>query len=350
MAITICKILSSPIHLEGVQMRKWLILNTALVCTCIFSVSMTNAQTTTKVKGSDVVINGDSFFALSGQIKTDLENLARADGYIGSNESFRNAAVSGAVLSGIANQYSNTNPKPVFVIMDGGGNNVLLTTCSTPPTVDCEAIKTAIADVQPLLDKMAAGGTKKVLWMRYAEPGSNQASVIKPKLDLLMTEVEKICSKSTKPKVIWYDLRPIWGNKGIDGTYSSDGLHPTASGAQATADALWKAIKDSSFFDTNTTSISSGHLSNIDKSFQSTFLHQIVSNNNLTLSLFLAQPGEVTMRITTFSGRTVVAAAKQEQKTGLQTVQFPLGAIASGLYCLDIRAGRFSERTPLVMP
>ena len=218
---------------------------------------MINAQAVTKIKASDVVIHGDSFFALSGEIKADLEKLARADGYIGSGESFRNAAVSGATISGITNQYTNTNPKPVYVIMDGGGNDVLLTSCSTPPTLDCAAIKNAIAGVQPLLDKMAAGGTKKVLWMRYAEPGSNQASVIKPKLDIVMTEVEKICRRSTKPKVIWYDLRPIWGNKGIDLTYSSDGLHPTPAGAQATADALWKAIKDSSFFDTNTTSISS---------------------------------------------------------------------------------------------
>ena len=65
--------------------------------------------------------------------------------------------------------------------------------------------------------------------------------------------------------------------------------------------------------------------------------------------MFLAQPGEVTMRITTVSGRTVITAAKQEQNLGLQTVKFPLGAIASGLYYLDIKAGRSSERSLLVM-
>jgi len=331
-------------------MRKRGILCAALVCTGILSVSVINAQTTTKIKGSDVVINGDSFFALSGQIKADLEKLARADGYIGSAESFRNAAVSGAMISGITSQYSNTNPKPVYVIMDGGGNNVLLTSCSTPPTTDCAAIQTAISGVQPLLDKMAAGGTKKVLWMRYAEPGSNQAGVIKPKLDILMPEIEKICRRSVKPKVIWYDMRPVWGNKGIDGTYSTDGLHPTAAGAQATADALWKAIKDSSFFDTSTTSVPSEGLLRIEKSLPSTLLRQIVSDNGLTLSLFLAQPGEVTMRITTFSGRTVITAARQEQNSGLQTVQFPLSAIASGMYCLDIRTGTFSQRSSLMIP
>lgn len=126
-------------------MQKWLILPVLFICSNFFSVTILNAQTIKKIKGNDVVINGDSFFALSGEIKSDLEKLARTDGYIGSGESFRNAAVSGAMLDGITNQYANTNPKPVYVIMDGGGNNVLLTSCSTPPTVDCAAIKTAIS-------------------------------------------------------------------------------------------------------------------------------------------------------------------------------------------------------------
>jgi hypothetical protein len=331
-------------------MQKWRILSALLICSSICSVPLLTAQTVTKIKGSDVVINGDSFFALSGQIKTDLEQLARKDEYIGSGESFRNAAVSGAMLDGITNQYASTNPKPVYVIMDGGGNNVLLTSCSTPPTVDCAAIKTAIAAVQPLLDKMAAGGTKKVLWMRYAEPGSNQASVIKPKLDILMTEVEKICRKSVKPKVVWYDMRPIWGNKGIDGTYSTDGLHPTASGAQATADALWKAIKDSSFFDTNTATAALPQSQfGIESRLSSKLLHQVVSDNNLALSLYLTQPSEITMRISTFSGRTVFTSVKQEQNSGMQTIQFPLGAIASGIYRLDVGMGSVMEKSLFVI-
>jgi lysophospholipase L1-like esterase len=317
----------------------------AVVYAGIFSASVTQAQAATKIKGSDVLINGDSFFALSGQIKVDLEKLARNDGVIGSSESFRNAAVSGSMLAGITNQYSNTNPKPVYVIMDGGGNDILLTTCPTPPTVDCAAIKNAISGVQPLLDKMAAGGTKKVLWMRYAEPGGNQASVIKPKLDVLMPEIEKICRKSANPKVMWYDLRPVWGNKGIDGSYSTDGLHPTPAGAQATADAFWKAIKDSNFFDLGTPV----EPYTIVKIAPSAFMGHVVSNKSVFLSLFLAQPTAVTMRITTVSGRTVVAAVKQEQTPGFRTVQFPLGAIAPGVYGLDVQTGNYSERSSLLL-
>jgi lysophospholipase L1-like esterase len=330
-------------------MRKFMALFTASVYAGIFSASMMQAQAATKIKGNDVLINGDSFFALSGQIKTDLEKLARNDSVIGSNESFRNAAVSGSMLAAITTQYSNANPKPKYVIMDGSGNDVLLTTCATPPTADCAAIKNAINGVQPLLDKMAAGGTKKVLWMRYAEPGGNQGSVIKAKLDVLMPEVEKICRKSTNPKVMWYDLRPVWGNKGIDGSYSTDGLHPTAAGAQATADAFWKAIKDSNFFDTGSTPTSAQQPVKIVKSAPFMLLGQGVFGNRVFLSLFLAQPGTVTMRISTVLGQTVACAEKHEQPSGFRTVQLPLGAIAPGIYCLDIKTGRLSERSSLLV-
>jgi lysophospholipase L1-like esterase len=330
-------------------MRKFLVFFIAAVSTGIFSASVMQAQAATKIKGSDVLINGDSFFALSGQIKTDLEALARKDGYIGSSESFRNAAVSGSMLAAITNQYSNANPKPIYVIMDGSGNDVLLTTCSTPPTVDCAAIKNAINGVQPLLNKMAAGGTKKVLWMRYAEPGGSQGSVIKAKLDVLMPEVEKICRKSTNPKVMWYDLRPVWGNNGSNGSYSTDGLHPTAAGAQATADAFWKAIKDSNFFDTGSITTSAKQPLKIVKSAPLTLLGQAVSSNSVFLSLFLGQPGTVAMRITTVLGRTVVLAEKREQAPGFRTVQFPLGAIAPGIYYLDVQTGQHSKSSKLLI-
>src|SRR4051812_36288361 len=78
----------------------------------------------TKVKASDVVINGESFFA-AANIASELTRLARADGFIGAGESFRQIAVSGAVMTGILNQYKNCSPKPVYMITDGGGNDLM---------------------------------------------------------------------------------------------------------------------------------------------------------------------------------------------------------------------------------
>jgi hypothetical protein len=187
-----------------------------------------------------------------------------------------------------------------------------------------------------------------VLWMRYAEPGSNQAGVIKPKLDLLMPEIEKICRKSVKPKVMWYDLRPVWGNKGIDGTYSTDGLHPTAAGAQATADAFWKAIKDSNFFDTGTTAAPSEPTSR-GRSRSAVLARPAVFGQTLSLSLTLAQAGDVTVRLTTIAGRVVFIASRCEPGTGIRTVQFHLGAIAPGVYGCEVRTAQFSESSTIAL-
>jgi hypothetical protein len=237
---------------KDVRMRKILVFLAIAVYAGIFSASVMQTQAATKIKGSDVLINGDSFFALSGQIKADLEALAREDGSIGSSESFRNAAASGAMLAAITKQYSNASPKPIYVIMDGGGNDVLLTTCPTPPT---------------------------------------------------------------------------------------------AEGAQATADAFWKAIKDSNFFSLGTPV----EPYTIVKTAPSVFLGKIFPSNSVFLSLFLAQPTAVTIRITAVSGRTVFAASKQEQTPGFQTLQFHLGGIAPGVYCLDVQTGQFSERSSLLV-
>jgi poly(3-hydroxybutyrate) depolymerase len=95
---------------------------------------------------------------------------------------------------------------------------------------------------------MAAGGTKKFLYMRYPGPQGSNWATLKANLDVLMPEVEKICEASTDPKCLWVDLRPVW--EGHYSQYTSDGIHCTSSGGTATAEALWKAIKESNFFDT----------------------------------------------------------------------------------------------------
>ena len=50
------------------------------------------------VVANDVVINGESFFAASN-IRDELNRLARRDSVIGPTESFRQVAVSGALIA-----------------------------------------------------------------------------------------------------------------------------------------------------------------------------------------------------------------------------------------------------------
>src|SRR5690606_39963802 len=54
----------------------------------ICAAAIPQALAQTKIKAADLVVNGESFFAMSN-ITSELTRLARQDGYINANESFR---------------------------------------------------------------------------------------------------------------------------------------------------------------------------------------------------------------------------------------------------------------------
>jgi hypothetical protein len=147
----------------------------------------------------------------------------------------------------------------------------------------------------------------------------------------------------TEPKVLLVDLRPVWA--GHYDQYTTDGIHPTNPGGTATAEAFWKAMKENNFFDL----VPVEPYTIAKTAAPCAFLGQVVTNNCLFLSLSLAQPTAVTMRIVTVSGRTILTAEKQEQTPGFRTVQFPLGTISPGVYCLNVQTGQFSERSSLLV-
>jgi hypothetical protein len=232
-------------------MQKFLSLLAGVVGMCFFPAGVTQAQTQTTIKGTDCVLNGEGFFQTSN-ICSELSMLAKAEGLLASNDNFKQVAVSSALFSLIISQYSNCNPKPTYFITDGGFID-LLDKCPGPVTTDCRIIKDVVNQAQQYLDKFKEGGTKKVLWIRYADPQGSALAYVKENLDVAMPEIEKVCKASTDPKVLWVDLRPIW-----EGHYNEympndfrDGLHCTSAGGTATAEALWKAMKESDFFDTS---------------------------------------------------------------------------------------------------
>jgi len=200
------------------------------------------AQTT--VAASDVVINGESFFAASN-IRDELNRLARNAGVIGPGESFRQVAVSGAVISQIIGYYRSANPKPKYVISDGGGNDLMGSCPGNVPT--CPTVANTFGLVKNYFDTMAVNGTKKVLWMRYPDPQGTQWATLKTNQDLFNPLVKNLCDTITSLKCLWVDLRPVWEGKYAQ--YTSDGIHATNAGGTATAEAFWKAIVDSNFFD-----------------------------------------------------------------------------------------------------
>jgi hypothetical protein len=210
----------------------------------------------TTIKGNQVIVIGESFIAMSHGITQDLQALAVNAGVLASGDSFIDNSVSGTQLSGgispsIPQQYTNGNTQKNirWVIMDGGGNDCLNGSCSNPPTSSCTALQNAVTAANNLLAQMGNDGVIKVLYFFYPDPQQDLGG-LKAKLDVLRPLIQSVVTSSTKPIGYWLDLRPVF-----EGHYSeyiqSDGIHPTAAGCQATANAIWSLIQQNNFFSGN---------------------------------------------------------------------------------------------------
>lgn len=181
-----------------------------------------------KIKGGEVIVMGESFYAINRHILDAIEKNAKTAGALAMSDSYRNYSVSGQLLTGtIPGQFDMaTADGPVkVVIMDGGGNDCMSSPCDEcPPTFE------------KLLTQMAGNKVEDVIYTRYPEPGNPPGSftTLKKNLDILMPKMEQVCMKTAMPRCHWVDLRPVWK----DGD-TQDGLHPTASGGQHVGDAIW---------------------------------------------------------------------------------------------------------------
>ena len=181
-----------------------------------------------KIKASEVIVIGESFYAINRNILNQIEKNAKAAQTIGMSDSYRNYSVSGQLLTGtIPSQFDKAiGVGPVkVVIMDGGGNDCMSSPCDMCPGV-----------FEKLLKTMADNRVENVIYTRYPEPGNPPGSLttLKKNLDILMPKMEAVCMKTTAPKCHWVDLRPVWKNGD-----TTDGLHPTVSGGQHVGDAIW---------------------------------------------------------------------------------------------------------------
>lgn len=197
------------------------------------------------IKGSDVLLIGESFIALSHDITKYLEENAHNAGVLANNERFRDYAVSGTKLSGgiypsIPDQYKNATGqnKVKYVIMDGGGNDCLQSTG--------QYAQNATNALKNLLAQMKKDEVLKVVYFFYPEPQSDLGG-LKNRLDILRPQIQNIVTNNISPKCYWLDLRPVFSGK-YSQYIKPDGIHPTAAGSKATADAIWKVIQDNNVF------------------------------------------------------------------------------------------------------
>jgi len=301
----------------------------------------TNAQAP-RINPNDFVINGESFYAM-GNFGSELSKLARADGVLGPNENFKNIAVSGANISQILGQYRSCNPKPTYLLTSGGGID-MMGSCGGNPTPQCQVISTSLNTLRDYISEMKNSGTKKFLYLSYPEVFGFGEGNLKNNLPVFNPEAEKIVKASTDPICTWVDLRAVWLGK--EQQYSSDGIHMSAQGATASAQAFWDAIKADNwaFFDTGATSIPKKAVNNHNTA-PLQILGQIVKNGKLSVSLSIDQPSNITIQLTTVTGRRVLSTQSYAAKSGKQTIALPAGELAKGIYCCEVRAGKLSSQS-----
>lgn len=203
-----------------------------------------------------VVFFGDSIFALSGEIQARLHSL-------NGGTTFRNYTTSGAeLLGGLIQpsieqqiQIANAdNPNSTVVVMDGGGNDILIPAVALDP-YDCmtqwyefgrlsSRCKSFIDDIYvdgvDLLNGLAADGYTHVTYLGY-----------------YYTKNGLILADDLEEAIVYGDARlaQACANSVIDCTFidprgtirdsdiTVDGVHPTAGGSRKLADLIWPVLR-----------------------------------------------------------------------------------------------------------
>ncbi len=229
-----------------------------VLCSCGAGTLM-SVDPLTDADNDEIVNVGDSIYALSGDIYTNLEAKA--------GETWRHYAISGAQIVGgiladpIPDQYANAkgdNPNISLVYMDGGGNDILIPAIALDPynCKNCnywwcgnlsQSCKDLIDDVYvetvDLLNQMDADGVEKVVFLGYYHLKwglFGDLTKLDDAVDYGDKRLRDACINSTA-NAVFVDPRAAF--EGRESSYIiADGIHPTAQGSAVLANLLWSAI------------------------------------------------------------------------------------------------------------
>ncbi len=201
-------------------------------------------STEAAIAANEVVILGDSFFAVDHATTAFLEDLARTSGSLSAGQRYRDySSVVGNALAlgdnGIANQYAAALAEsPIsVVIMTGGGADVLLGSCDVVGP-DCPLLTAAADAASALFERFAADGVRHVVYVFYPDPTD---PTLRAEVDALRSLLVTACDASPVA-CEWVDLRPVYD--GHEASYlNAEGIVPTAAGAQASAAAIWSTLR-----------------------------------------------------------------------------------------------------------
>lgn len=202
-----------------------------------------------------VVMLGDSIFALSGKLQDFLEDKA--------GQTFRRYTLSGAELSGgfiatsIVDQYSvarSDNPNIDTIVMDGGGNDILLPAIAFDPnncktqwyqfgrlSSKCKAfIDDIYVDGVNLLNDMHADGVDNVVYLGYyyTKNGLLLLDSLEEAVDYGDLRLSQACSNSVV-NCEFVDPRSSINDRDI----IIDGIHPNTGGSRKLANLVWPKLQ-----------------------------------------------------------------------------------------------------------
>lgn len=206
---------------------------------------------------NDAVVNiGDSIFALSGEISEFLHSYA--------GQTFRRYAVSGAELTGgvlapsLYSQYATARADDAnidTIIMDGGGNDILLPVLTLFDPYDCKTqwyewgrlssscknfIDDLYVDAVNLLNDMHADGVNHVIYLGYYYTKNTLIRLddLEEAIDYGDMRLSQACSNSAAD-CQFVDPRSTINDSDI----KSDAIHPTRSGSEKLANLIWPKLE-----------------------------------------------------------------------------------------------------------
>jgi lysophospholipase L1-like esterase len=209
----------------------------------------------------EIVLIGDSYFALSGEITTKLQSLATAGGALATGASYRHYYRSGANMYPYSDSTVTTIPAQFteavttsadikYVIMDGGGNDILLenSACidsddaATPDDQTCStAVNNAITTAKTLFQTMSTAGVEKLIYFFYPHLPTSGKPDVNVMVDDAYPLVQAACAAAPLP-CYFIDTRAAFtGHPEYIGT---DGIHPTTAGSDVIAGLIWGVMQD----------------------------------------------------------------------------------------------------------
>ncbi len=195
--------------------------------------------------GSDLLLIGDSYIDAPTYLTPALEAKATADGQLPAGQYYNSQAVAGTVSTQIKNQWdANKSPAPKFVVMDGGGNDILIgapqciTASGDDPT--CQGIvDMANATMLSILQDEKASGVKGVVYFFYPHtPIASGGTVVDYSLPKAKANCDSVSDDTFQ--CVFVNTQPALDDPG----YYLDRIHPTANGGpDVLAGLVWDAMK-----------------------------------------------------------------------------------------------------------